>query len=103
MLFARMARQAGLNPTRVVQYLLRHGAVSLLLDAGAPIEEVADLPGDNPQTVYPHYRHRVRPVVTKAAERMERLLGDSAATRFPVASLCEHGEPLGCTVGGCPP
>ena len=77
--FARVARQAGLDPTGVVPYLLRHSAVSLLLDAGAPIEEVADLLGDNPQTVYRHYRHRVRPVVTKAAERMERLLGDDAA------------------------
>ncbi len=27
----------------------------------------------------PEDRRRVRPVVTKAAERMERLLGDSAA------------------------
>ena len=59
----------------VVPYLLRHSAVSLPLDAGSPIEEVADLLGDNPQTVYRHCRHRVRPVVTKAAERMERLLG----------------------------
>jgi site-specific recombinase XerD len=60
----------------MVPYLLRHSAVSLLLDAGAAIEEVADLLGDDPQTVYRHYRHRVRPVLTKAAERMERLLGD---------------------------
>lgn len=45
------------------------------MDAGAPVGEVADLLGDDPQTVYRHYRHRVRPVVTTAAERMERLLG----------------------------
>ncbi len=76
--FARVARRAGIDPDGVVPYLLRHSAVSLLLDAGSPIEEVADLLGDNPQTVYRHYRHRVRPVVTKAAERMERLLGDES-------------------------
>ncbi|MDA8046849.1 MAG: hypothetical protein M0Z30_16675 [Actinomycetota bacterium] len=47
--------------------------MSLLIDAGAPIEEVADLLGYDPQTIY--RRHRGRPVVTTAAERMERLLG----------------------------
>lgn len=73
--FARVARRAGIDPAGVVPYLLRHSAVSLLIDAGAPIEEVADLLGDDPQTIYRHYRHRVRPVVTAAAERMERLLG----------------------------
>ena len=45
------------------------------------IAAVADLLGDNPQTIYRHYRHRVRPVVTTAAERMERLLGDGHAGR----------------------
>ncbi len=44
-------------------YLLRHSAVSLLIYAGAPIEEVADLLGDDPQAVYRHYGHRVRLVV----------------------------------------
>jgi len=73
--FARVARGAGIDPAGVVPYLLRHSAVSLLIDAGAPIEEVADLLGDDPQTIYRHYRHRVRPVVTTAAECMERLLG----------------------------
>jgi hypothetical protein len=32
-------------------YLLRHSAVSLLIDAGAGIEEVADLIGDDPRTL----------------------------------------------------
>jgi len=48
---------------------------SHLLDSGASIEEVADLLGDNPQTLYKHYRHRVRPVADAAAERMQRLFG----------------------------
>jgi integrase len=73
--FARVARRAGIGPVGVVPYLLCDGAVSLLVDAGAPIAEVADLLGDDPQTIYRHYRHRVQPVVTTAAERMERLLG----------------------------
>jgi hypothetical protein len=33
--------------------------VSLLIDAGAGIEEVADLLGDDPRTLYRHYRHQV--------------------------------------------
>ena len=53
--------------------------MSLLLDAGAPIEEVADLLGDDPQTLYRHYRHRVRPVVTVAADRMEAALAGKRA------------------------
>lgn len=48
------------------------------MDAGAPIEEVADLLGDDPQTLYRHYRHRIRPVVTVAADRMELALSGSA-------------------------
>ena len=72
--FTRVARNAGVDTKGAVPYLLRHSAVSLLLDAGAPIEEVADLLGDDPQTLYRHYRHRVRPVVTVAAERMEQAL-----------------------------
>jgi hypothetical protein len=51
----------------------RHSAVSLLLDGGASIEEVADLLGDDPRTLYRHYRHKVRPV-SKAADRIEGLL-----------------------------
>jgi site-specific recombinase XerD len=53
--------------------MLRHSAVSLLLDNGASIEEVADLLGDDPRTLYRHYRHKVRPVA-EAATRMEGLL-----------------------------
>jgi hypothetical protein len=47
----------------------------LLIDNGATIEEVADLTGDDPATLYRHYRHKVRPVVTVAAERMGAVLG----------------------------
>jgi integrase len=76
--FTRVASNAGIEPTGVVPYLLRHSAVSLLLDAGAPIEEVADLLGDDPQTLYRHYRHRIRPVVTVAADRIEAALAAKA-------------------------
>jgi hypothetical protein len=53
---------------------MRHTVVSLLLDGGATIEEVADLTGDDPVTLYRHYRHRVRPVSTIGAEGMPKVL-----------------------------
>jgi integrase len=69
--FRRVATRAGLDAR--FPYLLRHTAVSLLIDAGAGIEEVADLPGDDPRTLYRHYRHKVRPIA-EAATRMQDVL-----------------------------
>jgi integrase len=72
---ARIASPAGLDAR--FPYLLRHTAVSLLIDDGASIEEVADLLGDDPRTLYRHYRHKVRPVA-EAATRMQAVLGATA-------------------------
>jgi integrase len=72
--FARIAKAAGL--TGAFPYLLRHTTVSLLLDDGATIEEVADLLGDDPRTLYRYYRHKVRPVADVGL-RMERVLGSA--------------------------
>jgi integrase len=71
--FARIAKAAGL--TGAFPYLLRHTTVSLLLDDGASIEEVADLLGDDPRTLYRYYRHKVR-AVADVGLRMERVLGE---------------------------
>jgi integrase len=70
--FTRIAKKASLAG---FPYLMRHSAVSLLLDGGASIDEVADLTGDDPVTLYRHYRHRVRPVATVAAERFQQIIG----------------------------
>jgi integrase len=70
--FGRIAARAGLSGG--FPYLLRHTTVSLLIDAGLGIEEVADLLGDDPRTLYRHYRHRVRPVA-EAGLAMDRVLG----------------------------
>lgn len=67
-----MARRAGVDGA--FPYLMRH-TVSQLLDQGATIDEIADLTGDDPTTLYKHYRHKVREVVTVAAERWEDLHG----------------------------
>lgn len=69
--FQRVAKRAGVAVR--VPYAMRHAAVSLLVDAGQSIEEVADLLGDDPRTLYRHYRHRVQPVA-KAALAMEQIL-----------------------------
>jgi integrase len=69
--FRRITAKAGLDG---FPYRMRHTCVSLLLDAGATISEVADLTGDDPATLYRHYRHRVREVATVAADRMPAIL-----------------------------
>jgi integrase len=70
--FTRVAKGAGLDSG--FPYLLRHMCVSLLVDDGASIEQVADLLGDDPRTLYRHYRHKVR-AVADVGLRMERVLG----------------------------
>lgn len=78
--FARIGKTAGIADARFP--LLRHSAVSLLLDNGASIDEVADLLGDDPRTLYRHYRHKVRPVA-EATTRMEAVLSGAAAVQPP--------------------
>lgn len=69
--FDRIAKKAGLG--HVFPYAIRHTTSSLLLDSGASVEEVADLFGDDPITLYRHYRHRVKKVAS-AGTRMRGLL-----------------------------
>jgi site-specific recombinase XerD len=74
--FARIARRAGLE-CATFPYLLRHTAVSLALDLGASIEETADMLGDDPRTLYRHYRHKTR-AVASASLRLESVFGSQA-------------------------
>ncbi|MGH9062819.1 MAG: tyrosine-type recombinase/integrase [Acidimicrobiales bacterium] len=71
--FRRVAERAGIKGA--FPYLMRHTVVSQLLDQGATIDEIADLTGDDPTTLYKHYRHRVQPVATVAAERWASIHG----------------------------
>lgn len=72
--FARIAGKAEIG--HVFPYAVRHTTASLLIDAGATVEEVADLFGDDPITLYRHYRHRVKKVAS-AGTRMRSLLAAS--------------------------
>ena len=74
--FLHLSKTAGIEGG--FPYLLRHSTVSLLMDAGAGIEEVADLIGDDPRTLYRHYRHRVRPVMDVSL-RMDSVLNGTPA------------------------
>ncbi|MHB8670803.1 MAG: site-specific integrase [Acidimicrobiales bacterium] len=71
--FDCVCRRAGLG--HWTPYELRHSAASLLIDAGVPLEQVADLLGDDPRTLLRHYRHRVRPTVDAAKAPMEAMFG----------------------------
>lgn len=72
--FKRVSARAGIEG--VFPYMLRHTAASLLVDAGAGIEEVADLLGDDPRTLLRHYRHKVRPVAGAGLAMQDVLAGD---------------------------
>lgn len=89
--FLRVARRAGTGEgERVFPYLMRQTVVGHLLDGGASIEEIADLTGDDPVTLYRHYRHRVGPVASVAA-RLEGPLGLNGS---------QDGSPTSGVIGG---
>ena len=68
---ARLCRATGIEPISPNE--LRHSAASLLVNAGVPLEEVADFLGHaNVRMLAQVYRHRIKRVVdlTQAQERM---------------------------------
>ena len=79
--FARIAKRAGVDAS--FPYVLRHTAVSLLVDAGKSIEQVADMLGDDPKTLYRHYRHRVRPVADASLAMQAVLAGGTIEATTP--------------------
>lgn len=74
--FAEMAATAKI--TDAYPYLMRHTVTSQLIDAGHSIEAVADMLGDDPRTLYRHYRHRTRPVATAGLAMDDLLTGGPA-------------------------
>jgi integrase len=64
----------GLNPADWTPRELRHSFVSVLSDAGLPVEEISHLVGHRGTTVTELvYRHQLRPVVQTGATIMDRL------------------------------
>jgi len=72
-LVAKMARAAGID--RLTPYDLRRSCVSLLSDAGVPLEQVRDVVGHKDTRVtLRHYRRIIRPSISAAAGPMDTLL-----------------------------
>ena len=59
---------------------LRHSFVSLLSDAGVPLEEISRLVGHSGTSVTELvYRHQIRPVIQTGAIAMDRLFSRDSA------------------------
>ncbi len=67
---------------------LRHSFVSLLSDAGVPIEEISRLVGHSGTSVTELvYRHQLRPVIQTGATIMDQLFGtDREDQKLPAVS-----------------
>jgi integrase len=64
----------GLTPADWTPRELRHSFVSLLSDAGVPLEDISRLVGHSGTTVTELvYRHQIRPVIQTWATVMDRL------------------------------
>jgi integrase len=69
-----LALVPGLNPSEWTPRELRHSFVSLLSDAGVPLEQISQLVGHSGTTVTELvYRHQLRPVIQTGAIVMDQL------------------------------
>jgi delta 1-pyrroline-5-carboxylate dehydrogenase len=65
-----------INPMEWTPRELRHSFVSVLSDAGVPLEEISRLVGHAGTTVTELvYRHQLKPVIQTGATVMDRLFG----------------------------
>jgi integrase len=72
--FRRVTEAAGLDPADWTPRELRHSFVSLMSDAGVPVEKIARLVGHSGTTTTETvYRKQIRPVVTGGAQVMDSL------------------------------
>jgi integrase len=81
--FRRVVEAAGLDSRKWTPRELRHSFVSLLSDAGVPIEQISRLVGHTGTTTTETiYRKQIRPVITDGADIMDRIfprVGDQDA------------------------
>ncbi len=77
-----------IDPAEWTPRELRHSFVSVLSDAGVPLEEISRLVGHAGTTVTELvYRHQLKPVIQTGATVMDTLFGDA-----------EHRSPLSRTL-----
>jgi integrase len=80
-----LALVPGLDPSEWTPRDLRHSFVSLLSDAGVPVEEISRLVGHSGTSVTEVvYRHQIRPVLQTGATAMGRLFSRDSAGRCQV-------------------
>jgi integrase len=72
--FRRVIEAAGLDPAAWTPRELRHSFVSLMSDAGVPVEHIARLVGHSGTTTTETvYRKQIRPVLIEGADAMDRI------------------------------
>jgi integrase len=72
--FRKVVEAAGLDPRAWTPRELRHSFVSLMSDAGVPVEHIARLVGHSGTTTTETvYRKQIRPVLVEGAEAMDRI------------------------------
>jgi site-specific recombinase XerD len=83
--FRRVLAEAGLDPKAWTAQELRHSFVSLMSDAGVPLEEIARLVGHHRGTIVTEavYRKQLRPVITEGAETMDRIFASEDLQKHP--------------------
>ena len=71
----------GIDPGEWTPRELRHSFVSVLSDAGIPVEQIAQLVGHSGTTVIELvYRHQIRPVIQTGATVMDRLFAPGSGS-----------------------
>ena len=71
-----LALVPGIDPSEWTPRELRHSFVSVLSDAGVPVEEISQLVGHSGTTVTELvYRHQLKPVIQTGATVMDQLFG----------------------------
>ena len=75
--FRKVVESAGLDPGQWTPRELRHSFVSLLSDAGVPVEHISRLVGHSGTTTTETiYRKQIRPVLLEGAGAMDRIFPD---------------------------
>ena len=82
--FRRVVRDAQLKPGEWTPREMRHSFVSLLSDAGVPVEQISLLVGHSGTSVTETvYRHQIRPVLRRGAEVMDQIFSDTHGLQSP--------------------
>ena len=86
----------GLDPSDWTPRELRHSFVSLLSNAGVPVEQISQLVGHRGTTVTELvYRHQLRPVLQTGATVMDQLFALTTAARSrSLAQVPLSGAPV---------